>query len=483
VKIEVEKKYLDVECEDVVKGKDIIIKITSSFYEEKVNVTVGNFYIESLLPLDEEGKKKVKISTENEDVDYGTHKVTVEVSGMKETKYVTIKKEGSSLEVPDNATVGDIVHLTGSSDFGDYAVFVIDDVYKGDARISNDKFDWDWDTSGELDGYSGIEVFIVNESFSEELVSEEWQKNEGVDASATIFLFLPAFSMTVPKDIAEGDDAVISGTAIGADHVYIIAMNHKGEIVFPYSENPDERKATTTPVEEGTWTEKISDLDTGRYVVIALDKGRDEKTDAINDDGKWIAGDESKTLEQRVAILEDTLNSAGSDDMFELAYFSVSAPQVSLDGPGTAEVDDKLQVTAETNIQDGEKAFLLLSFNLNIVKTTSTLVENGSVQASITTSGLQPGRYTVAVDISGRASDKKKVTLVDKMKLADENETITQNESVTGSDVVIEANESVGEGNESQGEEEGKIPLNVCDVLIAVVVATIVSIVIRHRRR
>ncbi|MCK4731848.1 MAG: hypothetical protein KAT65_05245, partial [Methanophagales archaeon] len=109
VTITVEKRYLKVECDDVVKGKDIIIKITSSFYEEKVNVTVGNFYNKSLLSLDEEGKVKVKIPTEN--VDYGTYKITVEVCGMKENEYVTIKKGEASLEVPENATVGDIVHI------------------------------------------------------------------------------------------------------------------------------------------------------------------------------------------------------------------------------------------------------------------------------------------------------------------------------------------------------------------------------------
>ncbi|NMX22280.1 hypothetical protein C5S30_07690, partial [ANME-1 cluster archaeon GoMg4] len=400
VTMNVEKIYLEVECDEVVMGRDIIITIKSSFYEEDVNITVEDIYENKPpLTLDEEGKKRVKIPTEN--VDYGTYMVTVEVCGMKETKYVTLKREGSSLEVPDNATVGDIVHIGGSSDFGDLAVLVIDDVFKGDTRISDDKFEWDWDTSGELGGYREIEVFIVNESFSEELVSEEWQKNEGVDASATIFLLLPMFSMNVPEDIAEDDDVVISGTAIGADHIYIIVINYKGEVVFPPGEN-----ARTTPVEEGTWEEKIRDLDTGRYVVISMDKGRDEETYAM-DNGVWAAGDESKTMEQRVAILEAAITSAGSDDMFELAYFSVSTPQVSLDLPETAEVDDELRVTAETNIKTGEKAFVSLSQNASVLKKTFTLVENGSVAASINTSGLLPGRYNIAVDVSGRAHDAK----------------------------------------------------------------------------
>jgi len=475
VKIEVEKRYLKVECDDVVKGKDIVIIIRSSFYEIEANVTVEDIYENKRpLTLDEEGKKKVKISTENENVDYGTYKVTVEVLGydMKETKYVTIKREGSSLEVPDNATVGDIIPIKGSSDFGDLAVLVIDDVFKGKARISADKFEWDWDTRGELDGYREIEVFIVNESFSEELVSEQWQKNEGVDASATIFLLLPMFSMNVPEDIAEGDDVVISGTAIGADHVYVIVINYKGEVVFPPGEN-----ARATPVEEGTWEEKIRDLDTGRYVVISLDKGRDEETNAI-ENRVWAAGGGGKTMEQRVAILEAAITSAGSDDMFELAYFSVSTPQVSLDLPETAEVDDELRVTAETNIKDGEKAFLSLSFNTNIIKTTSTLIEDGSVDANINTSGLQPGRYNVAVYIRGRASDEKEVILVEKTEVEGE-ESIPQNESLAEPEAMAEVNESLGGGNKSQEEQE--IPVNMWDVLIALAMATFVSVGLKRR--
>ena len=96
----------------------------------------------------------MKIPTESRD--YGTYKITVEVSEMEKTEYVKIKREGSSLEVPDNATVGDIIPIEGSSDFGDLAVLVIDDVFKGKARISADKFEWDWDTRGELDGYREI---------------------------------------------------------------------------------------------------------------------------------------------------------------------------------------------------------------------------------------------------------------------------------------------------------------------------------------
>jgi len=509
VDIKVEKIYLKVECEEkeVVKGDDIVIKIESSFFEREVNVTVEGIYDEPLnLTLDKDGKEKVRISTESDKVKYGKHKITVKVCGTteKKIKYVTIKKGGASLEeIPEDATVGDVIPIEGASDFGDFAVFVIEDVFKGEARISDKKFEWDWDTEEELDGYHGIEVFILREDeyaeFSDnysigDVVDEIWQRRAGVDASADIFLLLPEFSMTVSKNIAEEDDVVISGTAKGTDHVYVIVMNHKGEVMFPPDGTTDVIKARTTSVEGEEWEENIGELDSGRYTVIALYEGKDGVTDAIKDLGKpnaeWAAGDESKTLEQRVAILMDALTSAGSDDLFEKVDFSVSAPKVILKEPKTVvEIGDEITVKAETNIKNGAKAFISLSQNLSILKKTFTLVENGCVNASINTSGLQPGSYNVAVDVSGRASDEKVVTLVEKKEVVEEGkEEIAQNESLAEPGTVEEVNESVGEGeflNESREggeEEERKIPVNVWDLVIAVIVAISISFAAKRKR-
>ncbi|MGB2841315.1 MAG: hypothetical protein WBC40_02370 [Halobacteriota archaeon] len=488
--IDVEKIYLDVECDDeVVKGEDIVIIIKSSFYEEEANITVEGIPDKEgkkRVKLDEEGKKKVKIPTE--DMDYGTYKVTVEVCGIMETKYITVKKSGTSLEeVPENATVGDIITISGTSDCGDFAVFLVDDVFKNGARISDGKFEWDWDTSGEFDDYREIEVFIVSEHapFSMgDRVSEDWQREEGVDASATIFLLLPTFCMTTPKCTAKGDDIVISGNATGTDHVYVIVINYKGEVMFPAN-----GIARTTPVEEGEWAENLGELDSGTYAVISMHEGKDGITDAINDD-EWVIGDKGKTLEQRVAILEDALSSAGSDDLFVLAYFSVSTPKVRLAVPVTVEIGTAISVKAVTNIKNGEKAFVSLSFNSSILKKISVLVENCSVNASINTSGLQPGTYNVAVDVRGRASDENTVILVEKeaeeeQEQEGKEESIPQNESLAEPEAVDveKAVESAGELKESLEGEEREIPVSVCDLLIAVIVAISISIAMKRRSR
>ncbi|MHC1635398.1 MAG: hypothetical protein ACXQTS_02080 [Candidatus Methanospirareceae archaeon] len=480
--VEVERIYLEVDCdEEVVRGKDIVIKIRSSFYEERVNVSVGDFYNETLT-LDEEGKKKVKIPTEN--VDFGTYKVTVGVCGMKETRYVTVKRgEVDIEEVPENATIGDIVHIEGTAEFGDFAVFLIDDIFKGRTRISDDEFEWDWATTGEYEGYHTIEVFILSKdeyaSFSAnfsigERVDEEWQRASGTDASAGIFLLLPKFSMEAPKEVAEGDNVVISGEATGADHIYIIIMNYKGEVVFPAG-----GIAKATPVDGYKWEESIEELDSGRYAVIALHEGKDGRTDAIKNK-KWVVGGEGRTLEQRIEILEDAITRAGSDDLFEKAFFTVSAPKVRLEIPRMVEIGDEMEIRAKTNIKDGERAVIALSQNSSTIKRLLTLVEGGNVSALINTSGLAPGKYNVTVDINGRASDEKEVILVEKKGKEVEGEEIK--EGVNESSVVSEAIRHEEEINESQeGKDKGsrKIPMNAWDLLIAFVIVMIFIRILR----
>lgn len=475
--IEVEKRYLSVECdeEEVMKGDDIVITIESSFFEKEAKVTVEGIYAKPLnLTLDKDGKERVKISTDSDSVMYGRHKITVEICDTDEsvTKYVTVKKGKVDLaEVPEEATIGDIICLNGSSDFGDFAVFVIDDVFMGEAQISDGEFEWDWNTCGEVVGYYEIKVFIVCEHapFSiGESVRDDWQREEGIDASAGVFLILPAFSMTVPERIAKGDEVVISGETTGADHVYLIVISYKGKVMFPPGEI-----AIATPVEDDVWEETIDALDTGSYAVICMHEGRDGESKAIKD-GKWVTSGEIKTLELRVAIIEDALSTAGSDDLYKTAYFTVSRPIVHLDVPRTVKVGDELTVNAETNIKDGEKVFVSLSQYLSIIKITSVVVENGSVDAVIYTYGLSPGRYKVTVEISERVSDEKEVLLV-------EEEEITQNESFLMPEVMEEANGSEGEMNESHEEEAKKIPVNVFDLIIALIVAIFVLIAVRRR--
>ena len=415
VDITVEEIYLAVECDEaVLKGKDIEIVIESSFYEEEVIVTVGTIYNKSLT-LDEEGRKKVTIPTE--DIDYGRYRVTVAVCGLRGTKYVVIMKCKSSIEVPKVAIVGEIVHIDGASESGDLAIFVIDDVFEGEATITDDEFKWYWDTSGELDGGREIKVFILGEHVPftiGENVSEDWQRKESVDASAYIFLFPPMLSMTLPKHIADSDDIVINGIATGTDHVYIIVINYKGEVIFPVSKSASVVTAARTPVEDGEWTEIIGELDIGDYAVIALCEGRDGRTNVI-ENGKWVIGGENKTLEERVVILTD--GSAGCDDLFMLFNFTIEPAYVSFNPIENVRIGEPLAITGKTNRESGTEIAIWVIEGSTILPAVITMVEwptvdHGVFTATIETMGTVLGIYTIKADDGEGNTDTETVELV-----------------------------------------------------------------------
>lgn len=485
-KIEVTGIFLDVEFEkEVVRGDEIVITITSSFFEEDVNVTVGNFYKRILLPLDGEGKIRLTVPTEAEDVRYGTHKIEVEISGTQEREigYITINRGEARLEeIPDTATTGDIVQIRGTSTFGDFVVFVINDRFRAEVRIKDDEFEWYWNTRGELEGYRAIEVFILSEHASfypGASVSEDWQNENGVDASMGIFMLLPDFNMTAPeKNIAEGDDAILRGKATGTDHIFLIVINHRGDVVFPAG-----GIAIATHVDDrGDWEEIISGLNTGRYTVISVHKGRDGRSDAL-DAGKWAVGGEGKTLDQRMGILKDALTPAGGDDIFEIAHFTVTRPDLSLEIPEIVKIGDTISVRAVTNIRDGERAFMRLIFNESAVTRISALVKNGSADGKFNTSELLPGIYIIAVEIGGRASAEKEVRLeLEKVEKEKEQERPQQNVSATVSEEEVNGEEAA-ENEREEAAKEREIPVRVWDLLTGVVVASLILVALKRRRR
>ena len=442
--IEVEKWYLKMECsEEVIKGwEDIVITIHSSYYEEDVNVTVEGIpeWDEKPVILDEKGKKRVRIPTEK--LDYGRYKVTVKLSEFPvcaETRYVLIKKGKTSLEVPETATVGDIVHLKGTSDYGYLAVFVIDEVYKSDAAIIDDKFEWYWETSVEFEGGREIGVFILNDRPSEisigDYVSGDWQREEGVDAAATIFLFPPMLRMTVPKHIAAGDDVVISGKATGTDRVYIISINKEGDVVFP----PD-GIARTTPVEEDEWVENIGEIDFGNYTVISLHKGKDGGINAI-ENGKWAAGGENKTLKERVAILMNAIRSTGSDDLFVLFNFTVEPAYVSFNPIENVTIGDPLEITGKTNREPGTKIGIWTIEGPTMLPPVITEVEwptadQGMFTATIDTYDAVPGIYTLKAEDDDLNTDTATVEIRVPPPLAPEVSISTDKKEYSPGDVI-----------------------------------------------
>ncbi|MDI6886631.1 MAG: hypothetical protein QMD22_09925 [archaeon] len=168
--------------------------------------------------------------------------------------------------------------------------------------------------------------------------------------------------------------------------------------------------AMATPVEDGAWEEEIKELDTGSYVVISLHKGRDDETEAIKN-GKWMISDETKTLDQRVAIVEDAIKKAGSDDIFVKKEFKVVNPEVKL-ALEDATFGENLTVVATTNVKEGTSAWISMGEEGSEDKEIKKVkVNNGRITAEFDTNKLSVGRWKVIVDIPGRCCDEGVITI------------------------------------------------------------------------
>jgi hypothetical protein len=152
--------------------------------------------------------------------------------------------------------------------------------------------------------------------------------------------------------------------------------------------------------------------------------------------------------------------------------------------PETVEIGDAISVKVETNMEDGVEAFVSLLSNASIINETTVIVKSGRGDASFDTNGLQPGKYVVTCSIKGEAYNEEGVILVETEESEEVEESIPQNEPVvTEPETTLETIESADESelNEGPEGEEQKVPLIAWDLVVAVFVAIIISIVVRRR--
>ncbi|MBN1761537.1 MAG: hypothetical protein JW878_00460 [Methanomicrobia archaeon] len=414
INFEIEPREIELDVTDeIAKGERAEIVVESAFSYKEARLLIDSLESQNAT-LDAEGEKLFLWDTAT--ASHGRHELRIQVDVDGDGRFGGYEDEEASCSIevlkgdvtvtaPDEVILGDPVVIEGTSTYGDSTVIVIADKYVDKARIYRNKFTYEYETVGELEGPKKVEVFIdasVEFSIGEE-VSEDWKRRNKADAD-TEFALIESQELTlnVQPITAKGDDVWINGTAAGVDKVYLLVLNHEGGVIVPYG-----TEATATPVdgEEGIWDEKLLEPDIGTYTALVLHKGRDGVTDAIYD-GWWEIGDESKTRDQRIAILEDRIKGAGSDDLFVKKDFKVVNPEVTLELEDVA-LGENLTIVARTNVNEGVTAWLSVgeegSNKEREMKTAK--VENGTITAEFDTTALSVGRWEVCVDILDRCSD------------------------------------------------------------------------------
>jgi hypothetical protein len=421
INFEIKPRELEIDTLDtIVKGETAEIIVSSAFSNKKVRLLIDDGEVfEQSANLTEEGEKMFRWDTSGVQVGKHTIRVEVDVDGDDEfggledeeaSRYINVVEGDVAIELSNETVmIGDPLKISGESNYGEYAVIVIDDVFVEKAKITRGKFEFEYKTVGELEGGKKIEIFIdapVSFGIGTE-VSEEWKLRNGADADAAFTLIESRLlTLDVAPRIAQGDDVVIQGTASGTDSVYQVVLNGRGEVIFPY-----EGVAVATEVSDTTYEEKLIKPDVGTYTVVVLHKGRDGLTDAIDDKGKWVIGDRSKTLDLKIALLEDAITRAGSDDLFVKQEFKVVNPEVNLE-LADAIFGEPLTILATTNVNDGTMAWISLRKEGRDDKEIKTVkVDNGTILAEFDTTTLSVGSWNVNVDIPDRCSDEGMITI------------------------------------------------------------------------
>jgi hypothetical protein len=124
-----------------------------------------------------------------------------------------------------------------------------------------------------------------------------------------------------------------------------------------------------------------------------------------------VIGEGSKTLDLRIAIVEDAITRAGSDDIFVKKEFKVVNPEVELE---LADVvfGENLRIVATTNVKEGVIAWISVGKEGSKDKEIRTVkVENGTIMAEFDTTILSVGRWNVSVNIPDRCSDEGVITI------------------------------------------------------------------------
>jgi hypothetical protein len=265
--------------------------------------------------------------------------------------------------------IGENVKITCSADvavtMGSIMLKIDDEIVASGKSV--DGFDYTWNTNTKSPGSYKIAIWIL--PFSD-------PETEPPDAFITVILLRGGlFAEPSAPFVALGDGFTITGTVPGRDRVDILTIAPDGgggrgldpEDIFEDSGDrlsaPGLTYETTGVNTDGEFeTEEIGvseDVDTGTYLIAALNYGRDGiwGTSLSKDLLAVISNDYAtslgvKTTDQLLAILKDkTINAAGSDDLLGIATISVEQGFVTVDELEDVPLGDDLKVTGTTNRQ------------------------------------------------------------------------------------------------------------------------------------
>jgi hypothetical protein len=329
--------------------------------ESKVTFDAGGTF--DLGPSDATGA----FNTSATFADSGDYEITAteDIRGTTDSIYVEIASYEAELEADEIIYhIGKNVEITGSATAGDSITLKIDDAVVA-TGLAVEGFDYTWDTENLAPDSYKIAIWVLP-------FSDPFQ--DPPDASTYLVLIRGGLFVETSVDfVALGDDFKIEGTVPGRDRVDIltIAPDGGGGKGFDpddiYEETNHKLTASgltyaTSGVDSdgGFETEEIAvgeNVDTGTYLIAALNYGRDvEWGNSNNDTLLYVISNDyttalgAKTTDQLLAMSKDkTINAAGTDDLLGITTLKVEKGFVTLDELENVPLGEDITITGTTN--------------------------------------------------------------------------------------------------------------------------------------
>jgi parallel beta-helix repeat protein len=253
--------------------------------------------------------------------------------------FVSIAYASASVifDVPRTGIINDCVEISGEISAGDYIDIVVKDeeIVKTDEPVDlNKEFSLLWITSGYSPGSYTIEAYI---DFMPGM-SKNLSSYEGVDpdGSVTIRLIYPGLTATQPRDVvAEGDNYYFEGTVPGVNAVDYVLVGPKGWKTGHAANVLGGIVKGAASVYENEFSENetmTEGLDLGTWIAVVLSPGRDNDYTKTGEGGgsltlAALGVTAGNTQTQILAIIENAIWMAGSDDLMVTLSFNVDSAQ------------------------------------------------------------------------------------------------------------------------------------------------------------
>jgi PGF-CTERM protein len=381
--------------------------------------------------IDEDGVRKYAVKFN----DTGSYTIEVkDVEGQATDSIdITVSEKKITFDVPATVVIGQKLTVKGTTNAGSTISIAFADIVPagwGSLTVdANKEFSKDIETGGKspspalmTPGSVRIDAFIDRNFAGSKDTSKETE-----DGSTTILLVSGDLTAELSTDaVAVGDEFVVSGKAQGAKNVEILSITPKGasgkglrtSTGTAYSGITYDK--TSVSETDYTFSKKLdvrSDADTGIYLIAVLTPGIDGHYGGTTSDnvitaiGNTYGTLGTKTLDQMVAIIEDMVTTAGSDDLLFVARIKVETARVTLDPVATVGVGEPLVVTGTSNRKEGFAIVLTVKGPVELAPKTISLEADGTFNATFDTTGAKEGTYTVKADDGDGHTDETTVNI------------------------------------------------------------------------